>query len=55
MMGMDISEGAQEGNVGVYKKDVKYYEENKREIGVTRAVRTGGTVAGVSGKPRIEI
>lgn len=29
MMGKDISEGAQEGNVGVYKKDIKGHEENK--------------------------
>lgn len=40
MMKVDISEGAQEGNVGVYKEDIKGYEENKRGMVGTGAVRT---------------
>lgn len=49
-MEMDISERAQEGNVRVYKKDFKYYEENQEGYGVTRAVGTGGTLAELARK-----
>lgn len=44
MMKMDISEGAQEGNVGIYKKALREWGR------VTGAVRTEVTLVGVGRK-----